>query len=64
MRDITLQKIVFPKGEKLEGYPELFYKSQRLIVENNSLIIPEHCVVDFATYVLPINGRNIRVWIT
>ena len=59
MRDITLQKIVFPKGEKLEGYPELFYKSQRLIVENNSLIIPEHCVVDFATY---LNGCAANKW--
>ncbi len=56
-----LQKILFPKDEKLQAHWGLFYRAPRLALDATctQLHIPSGTAVDFATY---LNGFSIQKW--
>ncbi len=61
MKTLLLQKILFPKDERLQIHWGLFYRAPRLSLSTDCerLYIPSGVSVDFATY---LNGFSIQKW--
>ena len=61
MKTLLLQKILFPKDEKLQVHWGLFYRAPRLALNKNCdrMFVPAGTAVDFATY---LNGFSIQKW--
>ncbi len=59
MKDVIVEKIVFPADERHEAYWKLFYNCTRMIIDEGHMVIPAECVVDFATY---LNGCPVNKW--
>ena len=61
MKKLLLQKILFPKDEKLQVHWGLFYRAPRLVMnsEYTELHLPSGMTIDFATY---LNGFSIQKW--
>ena len=61
MKTLLLQKILFPKDERLQIHWGLFYRAPRLSLSADCkrLYIPSGVSVDFATY---LNGFSIQKW--
>ena len=61
MKTLLLQKILFPKDEKLQVHWRLFYRAPRLALNKNCdrMFVPAGTAVDFATY---LNGFSIQKW--
>lgn len=61
MKTLLLQKILFPKDERLQVHWGLFYRASRMSLSKDfkQMFIPAGSPVDFATY---LNGFSIQKW--